>query len=105
MRREDESVDQTSTPDSWKKDKIYRTQVGMYEEDNHQKHHLSSPPHPPPPHHHRDSLVDADSAQPIEDRQEYVGCHWGCHHVGKVDRNKLQGKVILSVFSSKWQYH
>ena len=40
--------------------------------------------------HKSNLLIDANSAQPVEDRQEYVSCHWGGHHIGKVDGNKLK---------------
>ena len=45
-------------------------------------------------------LIDANSAQPVEDRQEYVSCHWGGHHVGKVDGNKLKSLCEYQIITS-----
>ena len=45
-------------------------------------------------------LIDANSAQPVEDRQEYVSCYWGGHHVGKVDGNKLKSLYEYQIITS-----
>ena len=45
-------------------------------------------------------LIDANGAQPVEDRQEYVSCYWGGHHVGKVDGNKLKSLYEYQIITS-----
>ena len=35
-------------------------------------------------------LIDTNGPKPVEDRQEYVSCYWGGHHIGKVDGNELK---------------
>ena len=50
--------------------------------------------------HKSNLLIDANSAQPVEDRQEYVSCYWGGHHVGKVDGNKLKSLYEYQIITS-----
>ena len=50
--------------------------------------------------HKSNLLIDANGAQPVEYRQEYVSCYWGGYHIGKVYGNKLKSSYEYQIVTS-----